>query len=380
VVLFVLTPRSTIYILNMASEPLAGESRASQVQAACIAFFVLSPLFVGARVFARVKVRSWSGLSWDDGTLFVSWIFSIILSAIVMLACASGYGKRMNQIGSPEDLSMIAKLVFVADIFYKLSINTTKASILLFYLRRFVTNWFKIACYVMLGVVLSFMVATTVGSIAQCTPVEKAWSFDVIGNGVCIDRRAFWYANSGISILISVFMLALPFQPIHASSLPGAQKVALTIVFAIGAFTTITGVIRMQTFDFGNGEFTYNVEWMMWTIIETNLAILCGCVPVYRPLMAYILPKQFATTSKIRPGDNRRNTLAVFSRSQVSLAPSARAKRASIMPHKAPGGWDHDSEKGLDDLPLPPGIKDPNAPPRRSSMLRDAYVWLNTVI
>jgi hypothetical protein len=132
----------------------------------------------------------------------------------------------------------------------------------------------------------------------------------------------------------------------------------------------------MQSFDFNPADFTHNVDWMLWTIIEANLAILCGCLPVYRPLMAYIFPKQFATTSKIRPGDNRRNTLAVFSRSEVSLA----TRRASVMPHKAAGGWDHDSEKGLDDLPLPPGIRDPNAPPRRSSMLRDAYVWLNTVI
>jgi hypothetical protein len=136
----------------------------------------------------------------------------------------------------------------------------------------------------------------------------------------------------------------------------------------------------MQTFDFNPADFTYNVDSMIWTVIEANLAILCGCLPVYRPLMALILPNQFATTSKIRPGDNRRNTLAVFSRSEVSLATSARAKRASVMPHKAAGGWDHDSEKGLDDLPLPSGIRDPNAPPRRSSMLRDAYVWLNTVI
>jgi len=136
----------------------------------------------------------------------------------------------------------------------------------------------------------------------------------------------------------------------------------------------------MQMFDFNSVDVTFNVDSMMWTIIEANLAILCGCIPVYRPLMAYIFPKQFATTSKIRPGDNRRNTLAVFSRSEVSLATSARAKRASVMPHKAAGGWDCDSEKGLDDLPLPPGIRDPNAPPRRSSMLRDAYVWLNTVI
>jgi len=123
--------------------------------------------------------------------------------------------------------------VFVADIFYKLSINTTKASILLFYLRRFVSHWFKIACYVMLGVVVSFMVATTVTSIAQCAPVESA--FDLTVSGTCINYKAFWYANSAISIITNIVMLGLPFQPIHASSLPSGQKIALTVVFAIGA-------------------------------------------------------------------------------------------------------------------------------------------------
>jgi hypothetical protein len=98
-----------------------------------------------------------------------------------------------------------------------------------------VTSWFKTTCYVMLGVVLSFMVATTVATIAQCTPVQKVWSFEVGLEGTCIDYKPFWYANSGISILINVILLALPFQPIHASSLPSGQKVALTIVFAIGA-------------------------------------------------------------------------------------------------------------------------------------------------
>jgi len=141
--------------------------------------------------------------------------------------------------------------------------------------------------------------------------------------------------------------------------------------------TTIAGVVRMQTLDFSNADVTFQVDSTMWTIIEANLAILCGCIPVYRPVLALILPQQFAQTSKIRPGDNRRNTLAVFSRSEVSLAG---AKRNTVVQPKAGGGWDVDSEKGLDDLPLPPRIRDPNAPNRRSSMLRDAYVWLNTVL
>ena len=229
-------PRSLLgsLSLKMATDYLPGESRASQVQGACIAFFVLSPVFVGLRVWSRVKVRSWSGLSWDDGTLFAGWVFSVILSALVMAACSNGYGKHLGELAlQPEALTAVARYSYVADIFYKLSINTTKISIILFYLRRFVSHWFKIACYVVLGVISAFMVATTVTAIAQCSPVAAAW--DVTVSGTCIDPKAYWYANSGISILINIIMLGLPFQPIHASSLPGGQKIALTIVFAIGA-------------------------------------------------------------------------------------------------------------------------------------------------
>lgn len=116
--------------------------------------------------------------------------------------------------------------------FYKLSLNLTKISVLFLYLRRFTTPWFTKTCWVMLGLMSAFMVATTITTIAQCTPVTGIWDASI--SRTCIDTRAYWYANSAITILTDVILLALPFQPIHASGLPGGQKVALILVFAIG--------------------------------------------------------------------------------------------------------------------------------------------------
>lgn len=91
---------------------MAGESRASQLQTACILFFVLSPLFVSVRLVSRVKLRSWSGLGWDDATLLFSWvspslvtrlggiqlttpvqILNVVVLALIMAASASGLGR-----------------------------------------------------------------------------------------------------------------------------------------------------------------------------------------------------------------------------------------------------------------------------------------------
>jgi hypothetical protein len=358
----------------MASENLPGESRASQVQAACIAFFVLSPIFVGLRVWARVKVRSWSGLSWDDGVLFASWIFSLIMGALIFVASTYGLGRRIVEV-SPTDLTNTLRFYYIADIFFKLTINLTKASVLLLYVRRFVTRWFTIACYVMLGIVLSFMVATTVVTIAQCTPLSAVWDVTAEG-GTCINGKGYWYANSGFDIVTNVILLALPFQPIHASFLPGGQKIALILVFALGMFTTVTSILRMQTYDrTGSLDPTFTVDPAIWTIIEANLAIICACVPVFRPLLADIFPGQFSR-STIKPADNRRHTLAV--RSETSLAGRLPGKKGTASKPGSTvdlekGGWD-------EDLPLPPSLKDPNGAPRRSSMLREAYVWMSTIV
>ncbi|KAK5659235.1 hypothetical protein OQA88_1327 [Cercophora sp. LCS_1] len=355
----------------MASEIVAGESRASQVQAACIAFFVISPIFVALRVWGRVKVRSWSGLSWDDGTLLVAWIFSIIMSALFMVASTNGLGQHITELA---DVSRMLQSLYVADVFYKLSLNITKMSVLFLYLRRFTTPWFTRACWVMLGFMAAFTVATTITTIAQCTPITDIWG--VTTGGTCIDSKAYWYANSAITIVTDVVLLALPFQPIHSSGLPGGQKVALILVFAIGMFTTITSILRMQTINgLTLGDPTWDIDPTIWTIIEANLALICGCIPVYRPLLAPIFPAQFSR-STIKPADNRRQTLAP-TRSEVSLA--NRPRKTGINGSKA-GGSEADLEKGFDDLPLPPFIKDPNGPPKRSSVIRDAYVWMTGVM
>lgn len=56
----------------MASGNLPGENRAYQIEAPCIVFFVLAPIFVGVRLWARIKLRGWSGIGLDDWTILVS--------------------------------------------------------------------------------------------------------------------------------------------------------------------------------------------------------------------------------------------------------------------------------------------------------------------
>ncbi|KAK0732395.1 hypothetical protein B0T21DRAFT_393906 [Apiosordaria backusii] len=245
----------------MASGNLPGENRAYQIEAPCIVFFVLTPLFVGIRFWARIKLRGWSGLGWDDWTIVVSALF------------------------------------YVAQAFYKLTINLTKASILLLYLRIFPKQWFRTACFVLLAIILLYMVGTTVSSIWQCNPIPRAWDKSI--PGTCINITANWYANAAFSITTDLVILGLPMHSIYTSHLPASQKLALMGVFALGLFTTITSILRMTTLNLSSTspDITFDIDSSIWTMIEQNLAIICACLPVCRLPLSYILPSYFSTST-----------------------------------------------------------------------------------
>lgn len=126
----------------------------------------------------------------------------------------------------------MSQLFYVAQIFYKITINLTKTSILLLYLRIFLQRWFRICCYVLMGLILSYMVATTASSIFQCHPIRGAWDKSI--GPTCIDLTKNWYANAGFSIATDFLILLLPMQPLWASKLPRNEKIALMLVFALG--------------------------------------------------------------------------------------------------------------------------------------------------
>ncbi|EMR70299.1 putative integral membrane protein [Eutypa lata UCREL1] len=228
----------------------------------------------------------------DDWSIIVSWAFAQTVSGLMMAACAYGFGKHIYHL-SPDNRRMALKLFYVAQAFYKLTINLTKASVLLLYLRIFVQRWFRAASYVLLGIILVYMFATTASSVWQCSPIARAWDKSIPGS--CINITGNWYANAGFSIATDVIILALPMLPIYQSKLPSGQKLALMVVFALGIFVTITSILRMQTIDFSSTspDPTYDVVSSTWTIIEQNVAIICACLPMWRGLLGRLLPSVF---------------------------------------------------------------------------------------
>jgi hypothetical protein len=126
----------------------------------------------------------------------------------------------------------VGQYFYISQFTYKISINTTKASILLLYLRIFVQKRFRMACWILLGFVTLFGIATTLASVFQCTPIARTWNKSI--KGVCVNTTIFWYANAGFSIVGDLVLLALPMPILYNLKLPLNQRLAVMLVFSLG--------------------------------------------------------------------------------------------------------------------------------------------------
>ncbi|OAQ99996.1 hypothetical protein LLEC1_01841 [Akanthomyces lecanii] len=273
-------------------ESQTAASHADYVRIPCIVFFALTPIFLAVRVYNRISRRT--GLGWDDGTIIVSYFCTLTVMIFMMVSVDAGFGKHIKSLSRPNKLKTL-QMFYIAQIFYKLTINLTKTSILLLYRRIFVQRWFRYSCNTLICIVMAYCVATTASSIWQCTPIPFAWDKSL--HGSCISMITNWYANAGFAIATDVLILSLPMQPIWASKLPVNQKRALMLVFALGGFVTVTSILRATTLNFSitSPDVTYDISSTLWTIIEINVAIICACLPMCRLVLAWILPSLFGS-------------------------------------------------------------------------------------
>lgn len=118
--------------------------------------------------------------------------------------------------------------------FYKITLNVTKISILLLYLRIFPQRWLRIGCYLILTLVVTYgLVSVFYSSVFQCTPVSKAYQKSLPGH--CINVRKTWQANAGFNIASDLMILVLPMPALHSLQMSSKPKLGLIFLFGLGS-------------------------------------------------------------------------------------------------------------------------------------------------
>lgn len=189
----------------------------------------------------------------------------------------------------------------------------TKTSILLFYLRLSRTKrLFRLGTYATLGVANVIGLVLTFINIFQCHPLDKIFSGSLVDRSqTCIPIVTLFLASSPSNVFTDVAILVLPIPVLTGIHLPRRQKSILVLTFGLGIFVTVVDVVRIYYLQQALGittanssspqvtpglgaspNFAFNVSYgLMWSIVEVNIGIICGCIPLLKPLVVKIMPK-----------------------------------------------------------------------------------------
>ena len=217
-------------------------------------------------------------------------------------------------------------MFYLDQIFYKLTINLTKLSILCLYLRIFTQPWFRRTCWSCVIVVSTYALASIIATIFQCTPIRHLWDKTTYPTATCINVTAFWYANAIYNVITDIVILASVPGVVWKLKLPFRQKLGLTVVFGLGTFVCATSILRMTTLGQSSKALDPTQGTLlstMWTTIEASTAIVCACLPMLRTPVQRLVPRLFPSQAASETG--RKGKRAPVAKTPAVVSPGAGA-------------------------------------------------------
>ncbi|KAK2071666.1 hypothetical protein P8C59_006072 [Phyllachora maydis] len=284
----------------MSSTP---ESRSNSVMAINAALLSLSSIFVLLRLATRIQLKRTSFKA-DDYVIITAWIFSLGFSIDVCMQTRYGLGKHLHDLPANTDFARSLELFYFGEVIYYTCVCLTKISILFLYMQLSPAYTFRCLVWGMMVFVGLTALGCTVAGLFQCDPIRKAWLTDL--PGTCFNQTALFVSNAALNIAQDVIIYFLPVPMLWKLQLPLKQRVALILVFALGGFVVVTGIMRLQSLKFASvsSDPTWdNYGAAIWSCIEQNVGIMCACLVHFKSLIARYAPAMLGIA---RPeGSNR---------------------------------------------------------------------------
>ncbi|KAF4340907.1 integral membrane protein [Fusarium beomiforme] len=121
----------------------------------------------------------------------------------------------------------------------------------------------------------------------QCAPLEAIWNRDLKMRCIA-NRLQLAYVCAGINILTDIVVAILPLPVIWKLNLRLSQKLALSAVFGLGCFTITLAIIRIKWVEIWSYITWDIVRPQLWALAEVTSALVCACIPTFKPLLLKI--------------------------------------------------------------------------------------------
>lgn len=202
---------------------------------------------------------------------------------------------------TPQQITNVLKYYFLGEIFYVVALGVSKISILFFYLRVFPSKGFRTLTFTVMGLSIAYTIAFFFATTFQCLPISLAWTqWDGLHEGGCNDIHLQGWIAAAINIFLDATVMILPLKHLANLNMSMKKKLMVMSMFSVGIFVIVVSAIRLYSLiHFANTEnITWNyVEAGMWSLIEIDVSIVCGCMPALRMLVAKAWPKLKTTVN-----------------------------------------------------------------------------------
>ncbi|CAN9079907.1 unnamed protein product [Alternaria alternata] len=269
---------------------LSDNPRGRQAVEISTVFTGLAFIVVCLRLYTRFFLIRCVGI--EDAGIALAMLCSIGLTICIGVQAKNGMGRHTDTIND-GDMTTFLRAFWASLIVYYLSLGLTKGSMLLQYRRIFPTKSFQVANWITMAVVISYTIWTVFSSIFMCVPVRAFWTHE---KATCLNQFAVWFTNAAINIITDFAIILLPIPVIRKLNLGKRQKIGLISIFAIGGFVCLVSILRLQSLVAisNSADPSYdNPPAATWSSVESNVGIICACLPLLRPLITKWLPRAF---------------------------------------------------------------------------------------
>ncbi|KAI9694169.1 MAG: hypothetical protein M1822_003440 [Bathelium mastoideum] len=240
----------------------------------CIAIFL--------RLLAR-KVQKLA-LGWDDYTIFLGAILTILTAGLWARGVQYGYGRHLLTL-EPNEIVEYSKVNFAIYQTYGTALTLIKISVLLFYVRIFDTRQFRLRVYIVGALVIAWFFANMFTAIFQCNPIKKAW-LATLPYGHCINPLTYIEGAHGANIVLDVIILALPVSGVWRLQMSMSRKIGVAGIFLLGGLSVVIAIIRMAVIVRAKLEdITWYTSIASWTCVEPGIEVLSASLPAMAPFL-----------------------------------------------------------------------------------------------
>ncbi|KAL2106656.1 hypothetical protein VUR80DRAFT_6421 [Thermomyces stellatus] len=237
-------------------------------------------LYTSKRIVGRWHV--------DDVLIAIAQLFSIGYSISMCFQAKYAMGRHIWDVPADKGLKGAEIEIIASAITYNLSLATTKASILFFYLRFPSSRLFRAACYLVLFVAAGNGLTAGFAFLYLCQPIERHWNRKIEGH--CGNPAVPFWVAAIVNMCTDAIILFLPVWLLRPLRLGPAKTASVLCVLMAGSF--VCGITIYRVIDIPKTLTSFDVTWdyvdnYMWCVIETNVAITCACLPCLKAFVKH---------------------------------------------------------------------------------------------